>query len=386
MITRILSKPLQLDKSFFLLGPRGTGKTRWVKTHLPQAVYIDLLITDLYAMLLANPSRVTEFIPPSYSGWVIIDEVQRVPALLNEVHRLIENQHCKFVLTGSSARSLRKKGVNLLAGRALMYHLHPLTVRELGEYFNFQQALQWGQLPALLTEPDPKSYLKAYVNIYLREEVLQEGLTRNLSGFSRFLEVASLSQGNVLNMSAIARESAVNQKVVINYFDILDDLLLGYRLPVFTKRAKRQIVQHPKFYFFDVGVYQILRPRGLLDSQEEVDGAALETLFLQELRALNDYYELDFQLYYWRTRAGVEVDFVVYGPKGFFAFEIKRGRKVSRQDSYGLRALQEEYPEVKSFLLYGGEHRQYYENITVLPFVEALKNLLEILNGTFSGN
>ncbi len=176
----------------------------------------------------------------------------------------------------------------------------------------------------------------------MREEVLQEGLTRNLSAFTRFLEIASFSQGQVLNMSSIARETNINQKNISNYFDILDDLLLGYRLSVFNKRAKRQTVQHPKFYFFDVGIYQTLRPKGFIDAQAEIDGAALETLFLQSLRAINDYYELEYQLYYWRTSAGLEVDFIIHGPNGFYAFEIKRSQTVSRHDTKGLKAFQQD--------------------------------------------
>ncbi|MBS0358785.1 MAG: ATP-binding protein, partial [Proteobacteria bacterium] len=323
MISRIIEKPLKYDKSFFLIGPRGTGKTYWIKKSLPDSVYIDLLDTGVYTQFLAAPSRITEKIPPNYQGWIIIDEVQRVPELLNEAHRLIENHGYKFVLTGSSARALRKKGVNLLSGRALLYHMYPLTVQELGEQFDLKKSLQFGHLPAVFTEPDPKAYLKTYVHTYLREEVLQEGLTRNLSAFTRFLEIASFSQGCTLNMSAIARDTGVSQKAITGYFDILDDLLLGYRLPVFNKRAKRQTVNHPKFYYFDVGIYQVIRPRGLIDTVEEIEGSALETLFLQELRAINDYYDLEYQLYYWRTKTGLEVDFIIYGPHGLYAFEIK---------------------------------------------------------------
>ena len=219
MISRILHKPAKHAKSFLLLGPRGTGKTYWVKTQLPDSIYIDLLDTEVYLSLLANPHRITDFIPKNYKHWIVIDEVQRIPELLNEVHRLIESEHYLFALTGSSARNLRKKGVNLLAGRALIYHMYPLVAQELGEQFNLQRALNFGLLPAVLSEPDPKAYLQAYVHTYLREEILQEGLTRNLAAFTRFLEVASLSQGQVLNMSSIARETALNQKIISSYFE-----------------------------------------------------------------------------------------------------------------------------------------------------------------------
>lgn len=379
MISRILEIPLKNKKSFFLFGPRGTGKTYWVKSHLLKAVYIDLLDTEVYTLLLANPSRLQEFIPKDYQDWIVIDEVQRIPALLNEVHRLIEQDHYAFVLTVSSARSLRKKGVNLLAGRALIYHMHPLVAQELGDQFDLKQVLSYGLLPSIVSEADPKAYLKSYVHTYLREEVLQEGLTRNLSAFTRFLEVASFSQGQVLNMSAIASDVGVNQKNISNYFDILDDLLLGFRLPIFIKRSKRQTVQHPKFYFFDVGVYQVIRPRGFIDTQAEIDGAGLETLFLQSIRALNDYYELEYQIYYWRTVSGVEVDFVLNGPHGFYAFEIKRAQTVSQNDAKSLRTFKQDFPDVTLYLIYGGSRQYNFGDVTVLPMLDALKKLLEIL-------
>ena len=382
MVARILSKPLQQRKSFFLFGPRGTGKTYWLKQHLNRAVYIDLLDSEIYALLLANPHRLLDFIPRDYKDWIIIDEVQRVPELLNEVHRLIEKEGHLFVLTGSSARTLRKKGVNLLAGRARVYHMHPLVVQEIGDAFDLSKLLAYGLLPTLLSEEDPKAYLKSYIATYLREEVMQEGLTRNLSAFTRFLEVASFSQGQLLNMSAIARETGISQKNVSNYFDILEDLLLAFQLPSFNKRAKRQTVQHPKFYYFDVGVYQAVRPRGFSDTQSEIDGAALETLFLQSLRAINDYYELEYQLYYWRTVSGIEVDFVIHGPHGFFAFEMKRSKMVSKADAKGLLSFQEDYPEAKLYLIYGGEKKYYYGDVQVLPLADILVELPQILGAS----
>src|SRR3990167_5638577 len=375
MITRILQKPLQSRKSFFLLGPRGTGKTHWIKQKLPDAIYIDLLNLETYTYLQANPHRLTELIPRNCQTWIVIDEVQKIPALLDEVHRLIESEHFIFILTGSSARSLRKKGVNLLAGRALIYHMHPLIAQELGDAFDLKNALQFGLLPAILTEPNKSAYLKSYVGDYLREEVMQEGLTRNLAAFSRFLETASFSQRQILNISDMARESSNKQKNVSNYFDLLEDLLIGFRLPIFTKRAKRQTIAHPKFYFFDVGVYQTLRPRGIVDSVNEIDGAALETLFLQSLRAINDYDELDYQLFYWRTTAGVEVDFVVYGPNGFFAFEIKRASHVNRHDAKGLLSFAKDYPEAKLFLIYMGEQQLQFDLVNVLPMRDLLFQL-----------
>jgi uncharacterized protein len=329
MYNRILILPLTEKNSIFLFGPRGTGKTSWLKEHLPSALYLDLLDFTTYSLLLANPNRLENLIPQDWNNWIIIDEVQRVPELLNEVHRLIEGKKLKFLLTGSSARSLRRSGVNLLAGRALRYHMHPLVIQEIGADFNLEHALHYGLLPSSIMHTDVKKYLESYVQTYLREEVLQEGLTRNIGAFTHFLEVASFSQGQVLNVSEIARELGINRLVVANYFDILEDLLLAVRIPIFTLRAKRKVITHQKFYFFDTGVFRFLRPIGPLDTRDEVDGASLETLFFQSLRAINDYYELDYKIYFWRTTTGSEVHFVIYGPQGLHAFEIKRSSQVT---------------------------------------------------------
>src|SRR4030042_6855777 len=279
MYPRLLKPPV--NKSFFLFGPRGTGKTTWVKAAFPQALYIDLLESEKYNDLLANPQRLENIIPSGHKDWTIIDEVQRVPELLYEVHRLIERNKYRFVLTGSSARKLRRKGANLLAGRALTYHMHPLTAAELGKDFDLARSLQFGHLPSAYTETDPVRYLESYVRTYLETEVMQEGLTRNLGAFARFLEAASFSQGAMLNISEVARECAVERKVVEDYFVILEDLLLASRVPVFARRAKRRMAGHPKFYYFDVGVFRTLRPKGPLDAPAEIAGAAWDTLTIQ---------------------------------------------------------------------------------------------------------
>lgn len=366
-------------KSFFLFGPRGTGKTSWVRSHFKKALYLDLLETELFVDLTNDPQLLEELIPEGFKDWIIIDEVQKIPPLLNEVHRLIEKKKYRFILTGSSAWQLRKKGVNLLAGRALTYSMYPLTAMELKEAFDLEFALEFGLLPSVQSEPDLKKYLEAYVKTYLREEVLHEGITRNLGAFSRFLTAASFSQGSVLNYTVVSRECGSDRKTVTGYFDILDDLLLSHRLLPFTKRAKRRIVTHPKFYFFDVGVYRTLRPKGPLDSPEEIGGIALETLFFQNLMAINVYFGGDFELYFWRTSTGLEVDFIAYGPKGIFAFEIKRGAKASPSDLKGLREFQKEYPMAKLFLINGSKRPSKEGDIQVLPAEYALKNLSKIL-------
>lgn len=376
MYSRLLRAP---RKTFLLLGPRGTGKSMWVRGAFPDAVYLDLLESDLYTELLASPSRLEAKIPPKHRGWVVVDEVQRIPALLDEVHRLIETRRIKFGLTGSSARKLRSRGVNLLAGRALSMTMHPLTAAELGGDFELEHSLRFGQLPSAYVDADPMAFLKTYVKTYLREEVMQEGLTRNLAAFARFLESISFSQGMLLNVSAVARDCHVERKVVEGYVGILEDLLLGLRLPAFQRRAKRRVTAHPKFYLFDAGVYRAVRPRGPLDSPDEIDGPAFETLLLQELRAHNDYRDLGYQMFYWRTATGVEVDFVLYGERGLHAFEAKRASRLRSSDYDGLRAFAADYPSATCTLVYAGTKAFSEGAIRVLPLPHALAELPRLL-------
>lgn len=379
MFERHIDIPLAARKSFFLFGPRGTGKTTWLRRHLPEALFFNLLRSEPYNRLSANPGRIREMIPPDYTDWIIIDEIQRVPELLNEVHDLIESQNRIFILTGSSARKLRQKGVNLLAGRALTYYLHPLTAREQEERFQIEKSLRFGHLPARFNEHDPGKYLRDYVQTYIREEVMQESLTRNIGHFTRFLEVASFSQGSVVNTSEIAREAHIGRTVAENYFSILEDLLIGVRLPVFSRKAKRKLIRHQKFYYFDVGVFRAIRPIGPLDSNAELDGPAMETLVFQELRAANDYRQCDYRLSFWRTKNGLEVDFILYGPKGLIAIEVKRSAHVYKKDLRGLKEFKKDYPPAKCYLFYAGSSPLHMENIMALPIDHALRNLDQIL-------
>lgn len=369
------------NKSFFLFGPRGTGKTTWVKNSFPKALYIDLLEPELLNDLLANPQRLDTLIPARFTDWIVLDEVLKIPALLDEVHRLIEGRKLKFILTASSPRKLRRQGPNLLAGRALTYSMHPLTAVELGNDFDFDRALKYGMLPAVGAEPNPSKFLESYVQTYLEEEIRQEGLTRNLAAFARFLEAASFSQGSLLSISAVASECGVNRKVAESYFGILEDLLISYRLPAFTKRSKRRLTHHPKFYFFDVVVFRTLRPSGPLDLPEEAEGPAYETLLLQNILAINDSLDLGYKVHYWRTSNQVEVDFVLYGPKGLYAFEVKRGARVKPESLSGLKSFAKDYPIAKLYLAYGGPRRLQLEEIEVWPMVSLLKDLPKILGG-----
>lgn len=372
MYSRLLEPPAT---SFFLFGPRGTGKSSWVADRLPGAFTIDLLSADLAVRLAAGPDRLREMIPGDHRGWVVIDEVQKVPGLLDEVHRLIEQKQLRFAMTGSSARKLVRSGANLLAGRARTFHLYPLTATELGADFDANHALRYGGLPTAWVEDDPGAYLASYVRTYLQEEVQQEGLTRNLAGFTRFLEAASFSQGAVLNIAAVARDCAVERKVVEQWFVALEDLLLATRLPVFRRRAKRDVTAHPRFFLFDPGVYRVLRPRGPLDSEAEIDGAAMETVVLNELRAINAYRQLGYQIHTWRTRNGEEVDFVLYGEHGLHAIEVKRNAVVRDSDLTALRLFGADYPMAKLWLVHGGRRREHRAGVELVPLATGLPAL-----------
>lgn len=362
------------QSSFFLFGPRGTGKSTWLRASFPGALWFDLLDDELFQKLAARPERLTDRINAERSiQTVIIDEIQKLPALLEIIHRLIADRSgIRFILTGSSPRKLKRSGADLLAGRALRKSLYPFLAVELGEAFHLDEALERGMLPVILFQPDPIQALRAYVTLYLKEEVQQEGLTRSFSNFVRFLETVSFSHASVLNISNIARECGVDRKVTEGYVGILEDLLLAYRIPVFTRRATRGLASHDKFYLFDAGVYKTLRPQGPLDRPAEANGAALEGLVAQHLTAWCDYRENDDKLYYWRTRGGVEVDFVVYGKSIFQALEVKNSASFSKNDLRGLKEFKVDYPEAECLFLYRGKERLLIDGILCLPVEEYL--------------
>ena len=379
MIARFIEPPAA--SSFFLLGPRGTGKSTWVDGRFPQALRVDLLKESTFSELIAHADRLEAMADARRTDLIVIDEVQKLPAVLDEVHRLIETRGFRFVLTGSSARKLRRSGANLLAGRAESLTMHPFTASELGSRFDLRHAIRFGMLPSAWVRRDPRAYLASYVGTYLREEVQQEALVRNIAGFSRFLEAASFSQGAVLNVQSVAADCGISRKTVETHFDLLEDLLLSVRLPVFRRRAARKLTAHPKFYFFDAGVFRAIRPRGPLDTDEEIDGAAIETLVLQSLRAENANRSLGYDLFFWRTTDGHEVDFVLYGQRGLHAFEVKRSSRFRESDIEGLRLFSEDYPEATGHLLYGGTEHYRFGNIEVVPLGEALATLGTTLGG-----
>jgi predicted AAA+ superfamily ATPase len=366
------------EQSFFLFGPRGTGKSTWVHRHLPNSFVIDLLAPDVYRIYSGRPERLRDVLEAQDNTQIIvIDEIQKAPQLLDVVHYLMEeHRDWQFILTGSSARKLKHAGVDLLAGRALVKTLHPFMAAELGDKFSMQDALITGMVPLIVNAADPTEALKAYATLYIREEVQMEGLVRNIGNFSRFLEAASFSHGSVLNMNEVARDCQIGRKAAESYFSILEDLLLAYRLPVFTKRAKRHLSSHPKFYFFDAGVFRSIRPTGPLDAPQEIDGVALEGLVAQHLRAWIAYSSNAANLYFWRTKSGNEVDFIVYGENVFCAIEVKNTANLRSRSVNSLAAFKEDYPEAEVCMLYRGKERIFHKKVLCLPCEEFLLNLV----------
>jgi predicted AAA+ superfamily ATPase len=371
--SRFFEPPRQ---SFFLFGPRGTGKTTWLRHVIPDALVVDLLQPDVVRELTARPERLRDIVGGAGErSSIIIDEVQRVPELLNVVHALIESKdRRRFVLTGSSARKLRRGGVDFLAGRAVVRTLHPFMAAELGR-LDFEAALKRGLLPLVVASDEPEDVLRAYASVYIDQEVRLEGWARNISAFARFLEAISFSHAGVLNVANVARECEVERKTVAGYMEVLEDLLLSFTVPVFTRRAQRDTITHPKIFLFDTGVFRSLRPAGPLDRPEEIEGAALEGLVAQHLRAWLAYRGDDAKLFFWRTRSGVEVDFVVYGRAGFWAIEVKNSDRIRLEDLRGLEAFQADYPQAETLLLYRGHRRERRGRTWILPVEAFLRNL-----------
>jgi len=363
---------------YFLFGPRGTGKSTWVRAQHADALVIDLLAPDVHRVYAARPERLREVIAGNPgTRVVVIDEVQRVPAVLDVVHEQIEaaGSRLRFVLTGSSARKLKRAGVNLLAGRAVERALHPFMAAELGDAFRLEPALEIGLVPLVWNAPEPGAARDAYLSLYIREEVQAEGMVRDLGGFARFVEAISFSHASALNLSNVASECDVSRKTADGYLQILEDLLLAFRVPVFTRKARRHLAAHPKFFWFDTGVFRSARPAGPLDRADEIAGAALEGLVAQHLRAWIAYAGGRSTLHFWRTKSGNEVDFVVYGRDGFWAVEVKNARRVKAADLRGLRAFREDYPMARTGLLYRGTERLVLDGVPCVPVDEFLRGL-----------
>lgn len=351
------------------------GKTTWARTAFPDALMVDLLHGATHRRLSGRPERLADLVAAASADTIVVDEVQRVPELLYAVHSLIESDGRRFVLTGSSVRSLRRAGVNLLGGRAVHRELHPFLAAELALEFDLGSALQQGMIPVVVDAESPGEAAAAYASLYVDAEVRAEGLTRDLGGFSRFLEALTFSHAAELNLSAVAREAEVPRSTVAGHLEILEDLLLGFRLRVFSRKAKRRLARHPKFYFFDTGLFRVLRPTGPLDRPAEIEGAALEGLVAQHLRGWVAYRGGGARLATWRTRAGLEVDFVVYGSGEFTAIEVKNSSRVRPEDLRGFRAFRDEYPEALRLLLYRGRDRLLIDGVLCLPVTDFLRAL-----------
>lgn len=366
------------EGSYFLLGPRGTGKSTWLKHYYPKATRIDLLLGEEERRFGAYPEKIRDVAASlSRGSTLILDEIQRVPRLLPEIHALIEEKKgIQYIMTGSSSRKLRRSVSDLLGGRALLRQMGPFLASELKEKFSLDKALKTGLIPLIWESTQPQQRLMDYLHLYLKEEVQAEGLVRQMGDFSRFLEIASFSHASLWTTTDIARESSVKRATVDNYLQILEDLLLAFTIPVFTRRAKRKLIAHSKFYFFDVGVYRILRPHGILDSSQEIEGWALEGLVAQHLRNWTLNQKEPHSLSFWRTQTKLEVDFIVYGPKGFWAIEVKRSPHLGPDDARALLAFKEEYPEATCLFVVPGKRRETYRGILVIPMEEFLLGII----------
>ncbi len=376
MYKRFLRLP---SKSFFLFGPRGTGKSVWLEQVLKEAeLRIDLLRSREYLKYKRDPSILSQEVTPlGDESWIIIDEIQKLPELLDEVHSLLfqSNHAYRFALSGSSARKLKRSHANMLAGRALSKKMFPLSMLETASDFDLELALSYGQMPMCVTAAtvDEKiEFLDAYVETYLREEIQQEALVRNLDSFFRFLSVAALVNGQLLNISNIAREVGVARSTVQGYFSILEDTLIGWYLPAYRNRAKVKEVAHTKFYMFDCGVQRALA--GLhRDRPAEVEkGMLFETFVLNEFRAMNSWRSHGARLFYWRTEAGNEVDLIWKSGKKAIGFEIKWSETWKEKYNRGLNVLLESGDIQQAFGIYRGDRILKVGKVVVLPFGMAI--------------
>lgn len=371
----IKSRQLKIDlppgKSAFLWGPRKTGKSYWIHQAFPSQPLIDLLKTDVFSDYATRPSLLRERYG-QHTGLIIVDEIQMVPLLLNEIHWMIENSNAQFLLTGSSARKLRRSHANLLGGRAWRYAMRPLTFAET-EGFDIEQVVISGLLPPHFLASDPIRDLRAYVADYLKEEIAEEARVQNIPAFAEFLRVASITSGELLNYTNVARETGVSAKIVRGYFQILDDTLLGIRLQPWTRSTGRRMIETEKFYLFDVGLSNYLARRQPRFGTPEF-GKSFEHYILMELTAYQSYRNPDLEIHYWRTSSGLEVDFVLGSME--IALEVKASARVHEGDLSGLKALMQEHRTKHAFIVCMESQRRIIGgNIEILPWQEFLTML-----------
>jgi predicted AAA+ superfamily ATPase len=369
-IERLVNLNALLDKkSHFLLGPRQTGKTFLLRHTLKNVRVYDLLDSSIYLALSRNPGRISEELSPQ-DRIVVIDEIQRLPELLNAVHRLIEARGIRFLLTGSSARKLRRGGINLLGGRARTKYLHPLTYKELGRHFDLFMAMERGLIPSIYFSDEPHADLQAYAGSYLQQEIVAEGVTRSIPAFSRFLRVAAFCNATIVNFTNVANDAQVARTTVYEYFEILKDTLILYELPAWRKSKKRKPLASSKYYFFDIGVVAVLQGREFRAGTPEF-GDAFETYLMHELTSYCDYISGD-RLSYWRSSSGFEVDFII---GDHTALEVKAKENLSSNDFKSLRMLAEER-KLKRYICVSMEpRRRKAGNIAILPYMEFLESL-----------
>ena len=378
MFKRSLTLPDSGTETFFLWGPRQAGKSTLLRQCYPDGRWIDLLKSDEFRRYLTHPEFLrqeieAEGVDPSRQ--VVIDEIQKVPALLNEVHWLMENRGISFALCGSSATKVKRGAANLLGGRAVRCELLGITAGELGDDFDLTRLLNTGYLPRIYQAPRPVRLLDAYINDYLVQEVAAEGVVRKLPAFSRFLDAASLSDGEIVNLSNIAAECGVSQHTVRNYFQVLVDILLARWVPSYRARPKRRVIQAPKLYFADVGIVNRLARRGALASRSELYGKAFENWVCHELSAWLGYREFDGGLSYWRLAGGTEVDFVVGDMK--LAVEAKASSNIGSRHLRGLRSVIRDHPSIRRRIIVCLETRarRTRDGIDILPAQDFVRQL-----------
>ncbi len=383
-ILRTLSCP---EDSFFLFGPRGVGKSTWLEQNLKAKVTIDLLKSDDFLALSNRPSRLENYCENlKEQDWIVIDEVQKIPALLDEVHRLIEKRKLRFALSGSSARKLRRSGANLLAGRAIQTYLFPMSLAEL-KNSNIKEIVQWGTLPRVWDKPTLKyEYLTSYVNTYLKEEIKEEGLVRKLEPFSRFLEVAGIFNTQIMNIENIAREAHLSRTSTERYFEILEDTLIGQTVPSFSLGLRSKELLHPKFYFFDAGVARAVAHH-LREDDPEILGKAFESIVYQEIRAFISYQKLDWKIHYYRSADGLEIDFVIVTrsktisrPAEGIVIECKYAKKL---DSRWAKPMKEAFHSKKlkvkkAYLVYSGPTLPAQDQIEIINILDLDKSLKKV--------
>lgn len=363
------------NETLFFWGARQTGKSTLLKTLYPDSLWFDLLLSDVFERLSKNPSQLREIVLSTRpEKAVVIDEIQKIPALLNEVHWLIENAHTRFVLSGSSPRKIIRSQANLLGGRALRYELFPLISQEIPD-FNLLRALNNGLLPRHYLAGNPKKMISSYIGNYLRDEILAEARIRNVATFSRFLEVAAFSNGEMVNYSNIASECGVSAPTVKEYFQILEDTLTGRFLPSFQNRPKRRVILAPKFYYFDLGIANYLLKRGKIEMGSDNMGNAFEHFIYLEIYAHSNYSGLEYPLYYWRTASQIEVDFILADHE--VAIEVKSTKNATPRHAKGLLSFAEEYLVKKLILVTNDPFPRQMGAVMVLPWNLFLQKLWE---------